>query len=271
MRAVLFGLLVPGTGLIIFLTVSMKALLMVLLGIPAVARWYVRRKMPWVALISLLLILVFIVFPFYNTFRWQDATLGQNERLERTYQAVQAWTPENYQLFSTVTVKRRMAMINSVAVVVRDVGRWVPYAKGETLFIPFVTYFIPRVVWPDKPVQAQGQEFGRRFRITSYLTKETHIGATIPGELFWNFDLPGVIVGMALIGMGMRWLYRRYGESMALDPIRRAIYIVLLVQIAQLGGSLAPTIVGMVRPLILIELICWIGRRYGMIESRPGS
>jgi len=271
MRAILFGLLIPGTGLIIFLTVSMKALLMVLLGIPAVARWYVSKRVPWLALISLFVILVFIVFPLYNTFRWQDASLDQGERLERTYRSVQDWTPESYQLFSTDTVKRRMAMINSVAIVVRDVGRWVPYAKGETLFVPLVTYFIPRVVWPDKPVQQQGREFGRRFRITNYLSRETHIGATIPGELYWNFDLPGVIVGMTLIGMGMRWIYRRYGESPALDPIRRAIYIAMLVQIAHLGGSLAPSIVGMVRALILIEIICWIGRRYGMIETRSSS
>lgn len=267
-RMVLFGLFVPGAAFVAYLTVSTKSLLMVLLGVPAISYYYARRRVPWRVLAGLALLLVFVVFPFYNTFRWQDPNLSQTERLERTYQTVQGWQSETYQMFSLGTFQRRMAMINSVAVVVRDVGRWVPYAKGETLFDPLLMGLIPRFVWPDKPESVGGRDFGRRFRVTNFFSRKTFISPTIPGELYWNFDLPGVVVGMALLGAGMRWAYRRYSESRLTDPIRRSIGIVILVQVALLGGSLAPGLIGIVRPLVLMEILRWFGRRYGLIQYR---
>ena len=61
-------------------------------------------------------------------------------------------------------------------------------------------------------------------------------------------------------------LYRRYGEGMGRDPILQAIYILLLIQIAHLGGSLAGDLVVVVRTLVVLEVIRWVGRRFGMIE-----
>jgi hypothetical protein len=267
-RLVLFAVLIPGAAFVAYLTVSMKSLVMVLLGVPAICRWYARRKVPWLALTVLMLFLVFVVFPFYNTFRWSDAEMSQTERLGETVHTLGGWDSENFELFSLGGVKRRMAMINSVAIVVRDVGRWVPYARGETLFTPLLTYSIPRFLWPDKPVLEEGRTFGRLFRVTNYLTRKTHIAATIPGELYWNFDLPGIVVGMALLGVAMGWMYRRYGASSDLDPVRRSIYVVLLVQLVHVEGSLAPAIVGAVRPLLLIEFLRWIARRQGSLVTR---
>ena len=65
----------------------------------------------------------------------------------------------------------------------------------------------------------------------------------------------------------MRFLYRRYGPTGGpLDPVRNAIYIRLLIKIAHLGGSLAPAIVSIIRPLMILEAIRWVGRRYGWID-----
>jgi hypothetical protein len=156
-------------------------------------------------------------------------------------------------------------MINSVGVVVRDVGRWTPYAKGRTIFMPIVVQFIPRVIWPDKPVGSMGRDFGRLFRVTNTFTRDTYIGVTTPGELYWNFGLPGVIAGMAMVGFALRWLYRRYGEGQV-DPIRRAIHILLIIQIAHLGASMAGDLVVMVRTLIVLEGLRWLSRHFGWLE-----
>jgi len=248
------------------ITFSDKSLLMTLIGIPIVARWYAMRKIPWVFLLVLLLVLMFAVFPFYNTYRWSDPAMGQMNRMVVTYETIQTWDTDRYLQFSLYSFTRRLSAINSVAVVLRDVGRWVPYAKGETIFMPTLTYFIPRVIWPDKPVASQGRDFGRIFRVTNFWSRETYIGATMPGELYWNFDLLGIIIGMALLGLVMRLLYRRYGEGETLDPVRRAIHIMLLIQIAHLGW-IASAVVMVTRTLILLELLCWAGRHYGFLES----
>lgn len=272
LRLVLFGMLMPGAAAICYLTISTKWLVLTLAGLPMIARWYARHKVPWKSLLLLLLVLVFVIFPFYNTFRWSDPHLSQTERLGATVDQLTRWDMDSYQLSSVGTVKRRMALINSVAIVVRDVGRWVPFARGETLFGPMLSYFVPRILWPDKPMTTEGKEFGRRFRITGFFTRQTYIASTIPGELYWNFDLPGIVVGMALVGLGLGAIYRRYGCGVGTDPIRRAIYLVLLVAIAKMvEAALAPTFVSILRTIAMLELVRWIGLANRAILRRAPS
>ncbi len=266
---VLFGILLPGALMVAFTTFSDKSLIMVLVGLPVISRWYARRTIPWTFLVVLLLILLFVIFPVYNTYRWSNPTESKVTRMVSTVQTIQTWDSTTYLRYTLQTFKRRMAMINSVAVVVRDTGRWVPYANGRTILMPTLVYFIPRILWPDKPVTAGGREFGRVFRVTNQITRDTYIAPTLPGELYWNFDLPGIIIGMALIGMAMRALYRRYAEGEALDPVNRAVHILVIVMLAHHGGSLAPMLVAFVRILLLLAFLRWLGRRTGTLVVRP--
>jgi hypothetical protein len=215
------------------------------------------------------ILLVFVIFPFYNTYRALDPRVASADRASMTIEIAKGWSSEEYWTQSVGTAKRRMALINSVAVVLRDVGRWVPYAHGETLFTPAVTFFIPRVLWPDKPYFTMGREFAETFRVVAILDRDTRVAVTVPGELYWNFDLPGILIGMALWGVALRFLYRRYGEALALDPVRRAIHIVLLIQFAHFGGGLAAQAVGVLRIMIVLEAYRWISRQAGLIVIRP--
>ena len=268
-RLVLFGALVPGALIVAFTTFSDKSLIMVLVGLPVIARWYTRRKIPWVFLVAMLLIFLFVIFPVYNTYRWSNPMEGKVTRMVSTVQTMQTWDSSTYWTYTFQTFKRRMALINSVAVVVRDTPRWVPYARGETILMPTLVYFIPRVLWHDKPVAAGGREFGRVFRVTNRFTRDTYIAPTVPGELYWNFALPGVIVGMALLGMAMRMLYLRYAESQTFDPVRKAVHILVIVLLAHIGGSLAPMLVAFIRILLLLAFLRWIGRRTGLLVVGP--
>jgi hypothetical protein len=174
----------------------------------------------------------------------------------------QGWDADQYVNASWGTFKRRLAMVNSVAAVARDVGRDVPYEKGKTLVEPLLS-FVPRALWPDKPALDQ-LYFGEQFRVTSVLARDSSIARSVVGELLWNFDLPGVVVGMFLIGLGMRYLYRRYGEG-RLDPVRRAVYVIVLYQLLNLDGAVTPGVVYLVRTLLVLEVLLWLGRRVGLI------
>ena len=217
----------------------------------------------------MLLILVFVVFPLYNTFRWSDPHAGNAERLQVTYSKLQTWGTDTYLRFSLDAFKFRVALINSVAVIVRDTGRWVPFAKGGTIFLPTMTYLIPRYLWPDKPLAEPGREFGRRFRVTNYWSRDTSIAATIPGELYWNFHVPGIVIGMALFGFAMRWLYRIYGEGKEMDPVRLAVHILILIQLAHFGGSIAIDAVILLRMVVILAVVRWLGRRFDLLGSAP--
>ena len=187
---------VPATMLIGLTTLTDKSRAMTLIGVPVICLWYGRKRIPWKTLLVMGLLLIFIVFPFFNTYRVLDPRLDPGARLAMTAEIAGQWNTEEYLDASVGTVKRRLALVNSVAVVVRDVGRWVPYARGETLFGPTLAFFVPRMLWPDKPTLTMGRDFGETFRVVHILDQTTRIAVTVPGELYWNFDLPGILLGM---------------------------------------------------------------------------
>jgi hypothetical protein len=267
-KRVTWFVLVPGALLVVLTSLTDKSLAMTLAGVPLIGLWYARRKIPWKTLLVLLLLLIFVVFPFYNTFRVLDPRIPWKARVILTTESIRDWSFDEYWEQSAVMAQRRMALANCVAVVIRDVPRWIPYANGETLFLPAVGFLIPRVLWPDKPSFTMGRRFAETFRVVHILDSETRVSVTVPGELYWNFDLPGIILGMALWGVALRFFYRRYGESLATDPVRHAIHIVLLIQFVHFGGGLAAQAVSVVRTLLLLELLRWFGRRTGMLEVR---
>ncbi|MCP3978810.1 MAG: hypothetical protein GY716_05700 [bacterium] len=261
--------MLPATALLFVMQVSDKSLMMTFGGIPIIALWYARHRIPWATLLTLLLILIFVVFPFFNTYREIDPRLGAKQRITMTADVIKQWDGEKYLDRSIGLFQFRMALITSVAVIVRDCGRWVPYQRGEKLFLNVMATFIPRFIWPNKPVERTAREFGETFRVVHILDKRTNPSVTVPGELYWNFHLPGIIVGMALWGLAMRLLYRRYGEAEALDPVRRAVHILVLIQFGHFGGGLVHGSVTLIRTLILLEAYFWVARRLELQYIRP--
>ena len=265
-RLVLLGVFVPAS---VFLTTKQledKSSMLMLGVVPLMALWYTRRKLPWKSLVAILLVLIFVVFPVGNTIRLVDPRLDTASRVTITSRMISEWDSEHYMDATFVAAKKRLALINSVAVVMRDVPRWVPYAHGETLFFPLFAYFVPRMLWPDKPQHTLGREFGVTFRVVNMVDQKTSIASTVAGELLWNFDVPGVLIGMVLWGLVMRALYRRYGESTEPDPMRHAIHMVLLVQFLHFGAGIAAQSVGVARTLLLLEAFRWLARRTGLVR-----
>ena len=211
---------------------------------------------------------MFAIFPFFNYFRALDPFLPQDKRLEMTYMTLSSQSAGEYTESALVGFKERMALVNSVAVVIRDVGSWVPFANGGTIFGPTLAFLVPRAVWPDKPYFETGRDFGRLFRVVGATDQQTSIAPTVVGELYWNFDLPGILAGMAVFGLVLRLLYRRYGEGLGMDPIRRAAHMALLVHVTHFDGGIAGHTAGLIRTVILFEAVIWLGKRLGQLETR---
>jgi hypothetical protein len=265
-RLVLLGLFGPASLAIVFGDLTDKSRILMLAIVPLFALWYTRRKLPWKTLVLVALVLVFAVFPFANTIRIVDPRLDTTERVLITSRMISDWDTDHYMFASLHAAKRRLALINSVAAVIRDVPRWVPYENGRTLFYPTLAFFVPRILWPDKPKHTLGREFAETFRVIHILDEQTSISPTVTGELYWNFGVPGVLIGMALWGMLMRALYRRYGESPFPDPVRQAIHVVLLVQFLHFGAGISAQTVTVLRILVLIEGFRWLARRAGLVR-----
>jgi hypothetical protein len=263
----LYLVFIPMTLIILSNNLTDKSLALTLFGVPLMALWYAKRVLPWRALTVLVLVLIFVIFPFFNTFRIIDPRIQSLDRVSMTLKALTEMNGDEFMDVSVGTFKKRLSLISSVAVVVRDVPRWEPYANGSTIFIPALSLFVPRILWPDKPMFTMGRDFGEKFRIVNILDDKTRISATVPGELYWNFSLPGILIGMAIWGALMRWIYRHYAGSVSLDPVRKAVYVVLLIQFVHFGGGLAGNGVNVIRTLMVIEIFLLVCRRLDLLQS----
>jgi hypothetical protein len=100
------------------------------------------------------------------------------------------------------------------------------YQWGDTMSYAMYA-FIPRLLWPNKPSVSRGAWF------TAYLgaaareeeaTTSTGISAT--GELYWNFGVPGVVIGMCGIGLFYGLLWRMAGTNPQ-KPLRMLLYVLV--------------------------------------------
>ncbi len=91
------------------------------------------------------------------------------------------------------------------------------------------------------------------------------------GEFYWNFSIPGVIVGMWLLGLGYRWGYQRYGAGSKFDPVRKAIYATLLPTALLLEGSIAIIIVSLIKVTLILVVFLLLANRLGWLDEQPAN
>jgi hypothetical protein len=102
------------------------------------------------------------------------------------------------------------------------------FKGGETL--DYMKYaFVPRILWPEKPWVTQSAWFTHYLGFAARPDEATTAtGMTAPGELYWNFGIVGVILGMLVLGCLMGLLWRITGAHPERDPLRMTLYMTLI-------------------------------------------
>jgi oligosaccharide repeat unit polymerase len=97
--------------------------------------------------------------------------------------------------------------VSKTAHIMSAVGRQLDFEWGWTL-LNFFFIWIPRQVWPNKPVNIDTMIGMQVFGAETY-----GAGAVPPGliaEMYWNFWIPGVIVGCFLLGYFLRVVFTQF-------------------------------------------------------------
>jgi hypothetical protein len=86
-----------------------------------------------------------------------------------------------------------------------------PYWRGVT-YKPMVTSFIPRIVYPNKPRETVGNEFGLKYGLI--MPNQILMSVNLPWlvELLANFGKMGVVWGMIIIGILLAFLDRVFNS-----------------------------------------------------------
>jgi hypothetical protein len=174
--------------------------------------------------------------------------------------ALRRWTDNDVVgLAPLATVERRLSVgIATLSDVVRRTPGEVPYLGGVS-YLPMLTGFVPRALWPGKPREIFGQTFGHRYRYLDPADRATSWNVPWLVEAYVNFGVAGVVLGMALIGAFLA-LFDRLFDDRDMTPPEFAVGASLLVPLAYQASNLSV----MTSNLIPIALWLWLYFRLGL-------
>jgi hypothetical protein len=77
--------------------------------------------------------------------------------------------------------------------VIQETPERVPFWNGVSYY-PLFFKFIPRILWPDKPTENMGQDFGHAYGLLNDGNLTTSMNAPIIAEAYFNFGIFGILV-----------------------------------------------------------------------------
>jgi hypothetical protein len=188
-----------------------------------------HRRLPKMALSVLVLAFLLVVIPFSQVYRSSvregSVTLTPAEAigmapsiLGESAAGIGTALPT-----SAAYLAQRVREIDDVAIIVQRTPNQVPFQSPSRLIADPLAGMIPREIWPSKPINLTGYEFGQKF-FGLPSSAYTSTPDTMPGSLYWDGGWISLITGMFLLGCGVR-LLDRILDARA-DP--HAMFLILL-------------------------------------------
>jgi len=135
-----------------------------------------------------------LVFPILNHLRHNDSLA--------TALTATRWTPTEVgeQLMA------RFYGIDALTLCVRDTPEVMDFQYGSTI-APILTAWIPRAIFPEKPVVTFGKVFGETYMKEHFAGTGTSASPTLLGDAYINFHLPGMLLVSFAYGAVLRTIY----------------------------------------------------------------
>jgi hypothetical protein len=147
----------------------------------------------------------------------------------------------------------RLCVTCTFADVLRQTPNIVPYWDGATYY-PILFKPIPRLLWPGKPIDLTGQEFGHRYGYLALDDHDTSYNLPQTVELYANFGVIGVVIGSLLFGIFYRaaelmFFHSRSGVGAV------ALGAVVLSKLLEIESGASLVLGGLVWGLVVVGLV----------------
>jgi hypothetical protein len=181
--------------------------------------WYDSRRIPWLLILGTVAFFVPLQ-PVKAEYRKYTFAYGRYANLDPVGKAklfaqlaVQYYFGDTKRLESSSdsAASSRVADIRILSFVMAQTPEPVAYWKGATLALLF-SKVVPRVLWPDKPSEFVGQEFGHRYSLLAENDHSTSMNLPWLVELYANFGPLGVFLGMPLAGLAFGLLTLKFAR-----------------------------------------------------------
>ena len=177
-----------------------------------------------------------------------------------------------------MSLAERIDTLSSVAVVVSNYEKLKPYEESygldNNIWKDVSTFFIPRVLWPDKPVASEARKYSDLY----FDYAENSFAITPIGDLIRNYGPIGVPIGMFIFGIILRFVYRILIEGQPRRIWRSTLYFMILISVSYEGfyGLLIPfmvkvSITAIVGLVIVYSIARAVGHRTWPVAGLSGE
>lgn len=208
-------------------------------------RLELRQGVVFGVLLSIALVVGMVYGTTFRQIKGSEAQVSLSEYLEivaATLAAVSNRSLGENLAFGVESLLQRLETVSSVAVIVANYEYLRPleagYGLANTIWTYTWTAFIPRFIWPDKPLISDARAIGALY--FNYGDNSPPI--TPMADLLRNFGPIGVPLGMALLGFALRILYSALIEDQQVSAWRSVAYYMLLSSVSYEGfyGTILP-------------------------------
>ena len=241
-----------------------------------------KLRIRWFALAILVLI---AIYPLINQYRAivrntaSDPTTSVNGATEAMQGAAgraagQGGTAGGWMASGWSSSVIRLNMLQQIALLKAYESRSYLLEGDERLWmIPFYP-FVPRLLWPGKPVQDKS---ARLTRLLGGGLMSGSSAVTIPGDLYvLHYGIAGVLVGMFLVGLVVQWLT----NPVKLCPSKRNLFIYgcLFFAAASWEGAFFEYSTVLIRTFVIVQILALViygppqePSRVGMLADRAAD
>lgn len=178
---------------------------------------------------------------------------------------------------ATSTLIARVDVVSTLAVVVSNYEQLKPYEEiyglNDNITNELTTFFIPRIIWPDKPAPTDARKYSELY----FNFGESSFALTTFGDLLRNFGPIGVPLGMLVIGVLLRFIWTALVVGHDPNILTYTVYFIILSGISYEGfyGSLIPTVFRYTITAVAGAFIAYIFAAYlkklGILRAESGS
>jgi hypothetical protein len=226
---------------------------------PIMAFYLWRKKLPLLALISFLLVIVLFIFPYIAQFRALSLYLNPEGIDLRVISQISREAIQNTTDISSSTLQGtwesflgRWHGFESLASIMTKVPEKVDYLYWrDAILLPFA--LIPRFLLPWKPESKGGEIFS--FHIYE---GGSSVSPYPIGEGYFNFGAMGIIILMVSLGILQRWFYSSFYKPRESQPLAVAIYIYLFFTLTNFDSWLINGYIGAVQNAFILFIVYFL-------------
>ena len=200
-----------------------RTLMIIPLFYTLVVYHYTYRQLGAKVLFTALLVVMMVLAPmatffrgaYYETLGSKGAGVGYAIATLKEIRTDGLTDDAGNQIFNIA--KRMSSLLEGAMVVYKKVPRQIDYAEGSSFLPGAIENFVPRLLWPDKPIVIPGREFAELFWKKNIGEKyATNVGIGWVGESYYNFGWFGLGIPF-LLGVLLRFFMVRLKAYAALE------------------------------------------------------